>query len=360
MLGIGDGTKKFMKNFVSNKLKGTTYPFFGSVEMTRRCNSKCSFCPIGNEKQEIKKGEIGTEDMKSIFDQFNELRIIAVSFLGGEPFLRKDVCEIAKYSSDNGMISQVSTNGLLLDSMVEEATSSFDVIVVSLDTLDPELYRDIRGVDSFDKVVGGIKSAIAVSKKNKCNILLNAVVCSKNIKEIPDVVRFSKEIGATGIMIDFATFHEYWTETVVDDSRYNPTEMDWRNDKEGVKDLVNELIKMKKNYPIVTSTSYLKTFITENFDYTCYPYLFACVRKTGHVAIPCWDSNITKYYDILNEYNLKELWFSDEAKELREKVKDCKDCYMHCIVEPSKVLGAPSRNLIDLMEWIATFRKSAF
>jgi hypothetical protein len=57
---------------------------------------------------------------------------------------------------------------------------------------------------------------------------------------------------------------------------------------------------------------------------------------------------------------LKELWFSDEVRNLREQVKDCKDCYMHCIVEPSKVLGAPSRNMIDLMEWIATFRKNKY
>ncbi|UCH90136.1 MAG: radical SAM protein [Thermoplasmata archaeon] len=360
MLGIGPTTKKFMRNFLSNKLKGTTYPFFGSVEITRRCNSKCSFCPIGNEKAEIKKGEMGAEEMKKVFDQFNELNIIAVSFLGGEPFLHKEVFDVADYSRTIGIISQVSTNGLTLDATAERATEAFDVIVVSLDTLDPELYRDIRGVDAYDKVVRGIKRAIELSPENKCNVLLNTVVCAKNIPEIPDVVKFGKEVGAKGVMIDFATFHDYWTDTVTDNSRYNPAEMDWRNDREGVRKLVRELIKMKKDYPIVTSSSYLKTFITENFNYTCYPYLFCCVRKTGHVAIPCWDSKVTKFYDILGEYNLKELWFSDEVKNLREKVKNCKDCYMHCIVEPSKVLGAPSRNMIDLMEWIATFRKNRY
>ena len=78
------------------------------------------------------------------------------------------------------------------------------------------------------------------------------------------------------------------------------------------------------------------------------------------MAIPCWDSGITKFYDIVDKHNLKELWFSDEVKELRQKVADCKDCYMHCIVEPSKVLGATTRNLKDLMEWVVTFRSSTF
>ena len=357
---MGIGTKKFLKNFLSNKLMRTNYPFFGSVEMTRRCNSRCSFCPIGNEKSEIKKGEMSTEDTKRVFDQFNELNILAASFLGGEPFLRKDLFEIAEYSSSNGIISQVSTNGLTLADTADEATSAFDVIVVSLDTLDPELYKDIRGVDAFDRVVEGVKEALALQDKNHCNILLNTVVCAKNIPDVREVVKFSREIGVSGIMIDFATFHEYWTDTQHENSRYDPKSMDWRNRKDEVKELVADLIKMKNDYPIVTSRSYLKTFITEDFNYRCYPYLFACVRKTGHVAIPCWDSSITEYYDILNGRTLKDLWFSDEVRKKREKVKNCSDCYMHCIVEPSKVLGAPAHNMMDLMEWIVTFRKNRF
>jgi len=360
MAVIGDGTKRFMKNFVSNKFLGKSYPFFGSIETTRRCNSRCAFCPIGNERKEIKKGEMNTKEMKSVFDQFNELNILAVSFLGGEPFLREDVFEIARYSSELGIISQVSTNGLTLPSTYDEATQSFDVIVVSLDTMNPELYRDIRGVDGFDRVIDGLEKALSVADENKCNMILNTVVCAKNIPDVIDVVKYSKKVGVKGIMIDFATFHDYWTETSDDKSRYNPKEMDWKNEKAAIKDLVKQLLKMKGEYPIITSKSYLKTFITEDFHYDCYPYIFCCVRKDGRVAIPCWDSKVTEYYDILHKYNLKELWFSPEVEEKRKQVTECRDCYMHCIVEPSKILGAPSRNLMDLMEWIATFRKNKF
>jgi MoaA/NifB/PqqE/SkfB family radical SAM enzyme len=336
------------------------YPYFGSLELTRRCNSRCSFCPIGNEKQHIKEGEVGTAAMKKILKQMSELNIIAVSFLGGEPLLRKDACELAEYGSEQNMIMQVSTNGINLGSIMERATAAFDVIVISLDVVDRELYKDIRGVDKYETVLDNIKSAQELADENKCNILINTVVCSKNLDQVPEVIKLSKELGVRGIMIDFATFHEYWTETVTDGSRYNPKEMDWRNEREGTKKLIRQIIKMKKDYPILTSKAYLETFITENFDFQCYPNLFCCVRKEGEVAIPCWDASITRFYDIVNEYNLKELWFSDEVLELRRKVEDCKDCYMHCIVEPSKVLGATTRNLKDLMEWVVTFRSSAF
>ncbi|MCG2825988.1 MAG: radical SAM protein [Thermoplasmatales archaeon] len=358
MIKLGTPTKRFITNFVYNKLARKHYPFFGSLEVTRKCNSKCIFCPIGNEKAGIKKGEVGTAAMKKVLDQFAELNILAVSFLGGEPFLRKDVCELAEHAGELGIITQVSTNGINLIDNVERATSAFDVIVVSLDTIDPEMYKYLRGVDKFDKVLEGIKAAQALSQENKCNILINTVVCSKNIQEIPEVVKFSMKLGVRGIMIDFATFHDCWLETVNENSRYNPKELDWRNDKKGTKQLVRNLIEMKKKYPILTSRSYLQTFLTEDFNFKCYPYLFCCVRKEGEVAIPCWDSKFTKYYDIIDSYRLKELWFSDEAKVLRKKVENCSECYMHCIVEPSKVLGATTRNLKDLMEWVATFQRS--
>jgi MoaA/NifB/PqqE/SkfB family radical SAM enzyme len=360
MTKFGPRSKRFIKTFLSNKIARKGYPYFGSLEVTRQCNSRCSFCPIGNEKQQIKEGEVGTKEMKKVLKQFGDLNIIAVSFLGGEPMLRKDVCDLAEYGHNQDMIIQVSTNGLNLHKMMDRATAAFDVIVISLDVVDPELYRDIRGVDKYETVVDNIKSAQELGAENECNILINTVVCSKNLDQIPKVIKFSKELGVRGIMVDFATFHDYWTETVNDTSRYNPAEMDWRNDRIGTKKLIKKIIEMKKDYSILTSKAYLETFLTENFDFRCYPNLFCCVRKEGEVAIPCWDSNITKFYDIINKYSLQDLWFSNEVKALRNKVADCKDCYMHCIVEPSKVLGATTRNLKDLMEWVVTFRNSAF
>jgi len=356
----GSSTRRFVKTFLANKLANRGYPYFGSLEVTRRCNSRCAFCPIGNEKKEIKEGEAGTDAMKRVLSQFAEMNIIAVSFLGGEPFLRKDVCELAEYSCQRGMITQVSTNGLNLGPIVGESTAAFDVIVISLDATDAELYREIRGVDRFDTVLENIKAARDLSEENRCKILLNTVICSKNLEQVPDLIRLTKDLDLGGIMIDFATFHDYWSGKLDEKSRYNPEEMDWRNRLTETKDLVREIIRMKPDYPILTSRAYLETFLSDDLDFKCYPSLFCCVRRDGQVAIPCWDATCTKYFDIVNEHELREVWFSDEARELREKVADCSSCFMHCIVEPSKVLGATTRNLKDMVEWVNTFRSGAF
>ena len=351
-------TRKFTGTFLRNRVSTRKKPFFGSIECTRHCNSRCTFCPIGNEKPEFKKGQMSTEEFCTVLDQFSEFDIIAVSFLGGEPTLRKDLVELGNHCDRVGLLSQVSTNGITLADNADAYTKALDVLVVSLDTLDPQKYHDIRGVDKYGQVVSGIKESVKLAKKNNCAILINTVICAKKIEEVPAVVKYAAELGTDGIMLDFATFHDYWTSITTEGSRYDPGKMDWRNRSDDVKKLVPELIRMRKKYPILTSKSYLETFVTGDFHYRCHPYLFCCVNKVGEIAVPCYDSPITKFYSLLDgKRRLKDFWFSPEVREARRKVKDCTTCYMHCIVEPSKVLGEPLRNMGDLFGWINTFRQ---
>ncbi len=350
-------TSNFLKNFLHNRVSNKKYPFFGSIEMTRRCNSNCLFCPIGREKDELVRGEMETEEIFRVLDQFANLRIIAFTYLGGEPTLRKDVCEVADYATKLNIKSQLTTNGILVADRAEAYTRSLDAIVVSLDATDADAYRAIRNIDAFDKVVSAFQECVKYSKENHCAIISNTVICSKNIEQIPEVIKFCSSLGVDGIMLDFATFHDNWKSIVKPDSAYAPDEMDWRRDIGKLKKLIPEVIEMKKKYPIITSKSYLKTFLLGDFHFKCYPYLFCCVDKNGMVSIPCFDSPHTQLIDILDEYDLKELIFSDETAKAREAVKDCDICYMHCIVEPSKVLGEPLRHFMDLLEWIGTFRR---
>ncbi|MGQ9582955.1 MAG: DUF3463 domain-containing protein [Thermoplasmatota archaeon] len=350
-------TRKFLGTFVHNRVSSRKRPFFGSIEATRRCNSRCAFCPIGNEKPELKTGEMDTDQFCSIIDQFAEFDIIAFSFLGGEPTLRKDLVELGMHAKRLNVVGQVSTNGITLADSADAYTRAIDVIVVSLDTLDPERYREIRGVDKYDRVVEGIREAVKAARANGSAVLVNTVICGANLGEVPEVVKFATGLGVNGVLLDFATFHDYWTTLTAEGSRYDPSKMDWRGREGEVRELVSRLIEMKKNYPILTSKSYLRTFLTGDFSYRCYPYLFCCVNKTGEVAIPCWDSPHTKFYSLLDGRRLKDFWSSPEVLEARKKVEGCSTCYMHCIVEPSKVLGEPLRHMGDLLDWVRTFRK---
>ncbi|HID71751.1 MAG TPA: radical SAM protein, partial [Thermoplasmata archaeon] len=309
-------TKKLVKNFLKNRV-GIKAPVFASFELTRRCNSKCSFCPIGNEdpNKRTKFEELSTEEAKRVFDEFASVGIFAASYLGGEPLLREDLYEIADHAHSLDILNQTVTNGILLEKKAYDLTRSFDVVAVSLDATNAEDYKEIRNVDAFEKVVDGIHAAVDLMEENKCEVLVNTVICKQNLEKVPEVIDYAVSLGVAGVMVDFATFHDYWKNIVGKDSKYDPEASDWRKKKEKTKELVKKLIKMKEEgVPIYTSRSYLKTFLTENFYYRCHPHIFVCVQRDGKVAIPCWDSKVTKFYDIVHQHKLKDLLKSKEVK----------------------------------------------
>lgn len=333
--------KVLARNFLSRPPK---YPFFGSIELTRGCNSKCKFCPY-SRYDTSKDKDLTTEQILKMIDQYHEIGIGAFSFLGGEPLLRKDIEEIGMYLKEKSIISQLSTNGIPLEKRAKELTSSLNCIMVSLDAANRELYKSIRGIDAFDKVVNGIKETLTYAKNNGCLLITNTVICSENLDEIPKLIRFAcDDLGVHGMVFDQVTLKENWDVDRTTDSKLFPQRH---------AHAINQILKFKKQgFPVLTTKCYFKALANNRISFRCMPHLFCVVNHKGEVAVPCYDSNYTKFYSLLN-HNLRDIWFSEEVIMLRKKLKDCQKCYMPCIIEISRIVGEPHRYPKDLLEWVS-------
>ena len=73
-------------------------PAWSMIELTYRCNLKCSHCylPGGQSEKSGESGEreLTTGEVKKVLDQLAEEGCLFLAFTGGEIFLRKDVFEI--------------------------------------------------------------------------------------------------------------------------------------------------------------------------------------------------------------------------------------------------------------------------
>jgi MoaA/NifB/PqqE/SkfB family radical SAM enzyme len=329
------------KNFLS---RSPIYPYFGTIETTARCNSRCGFCPYSHYDF-TDYSELTTEQVYHIIDQFHEIGICGYSFLGAENTLRSDTPDIGRYLRKKEIIAQLCTNGILLEKQAEELVSSVDCIMVSLDTIDREKYKAIRGVDALPQVVRGLKAALKHAQGNGCAVITNTVICSPNLDEIPDIVRFAyDELGIHGMLFDQVTLPESWTSV----DKTMDSKLCWDKHVRAIQQ-IKEL--KKQGYPILTSSSYLNTLMDPQIPFRSRPYLWVTVNHKGEVAIPCYDSGNTKFVSLL-ENNLKDVWLSKETQELRKKVRGCHKCHMMCTIEISKVVGEPYRHPRDLFEWI--------
>ena len=158
------------------------------ISLTPRCNLKCSYCHREGEKKS--GGEISKEDLREIFRVAELYNINSVKLTGGEPLMRKDLCEIISMIPEN-MQSSLTTNGTLLaDRAHELKEAGLSRVNISIDSLNPERYKEISGMDYLDKVLEGIDAAI---REGLTPVKLNVVLLAGiNDDEIEDFIEFAK------------------------------------------------------------------------------------------------------------------------------------------------------------------------
>jgi cyclic pyranopterin phosphate synthase len=114
--------------------------------------------------------------------------IRSVKFTGGEPLLRTDLGEIIQ-SVPRGMESSLTTNGTLLAEQVSVLKEAgLKRVNISLDSLNPETYKRITGIDRLSDVLAGIDTAL---EAGLTPVKLNMVVLEGvNDHEIDDFLAY--------------------------------------------------------------------------------------------------------------------------------------------------------------------------
>lgn len=146
------------------------------IEAASNCNLVCTFCDLHAKKEEfgslmkprqVMRYEVFEkviDDLRRLHFRFRELSLHA----HGEPLLNKRIVDMAALAIEAKVSDRVllSSNGLLMTPDVFDrlAGTGIDEIVISLDTVDPDRYRRIKGKDMGD-LIAHIDHAIANTKR---------------------------------------------------------------------------------------------------------------------------------------------------------------------------------------------------
>jgi cyclic pyranopterin phosphate synthase len=163
------------------------------ISITQRCNLNCFYCHReGQERGE--DVEMTAEEMRRIVNVVASFGVESVKLTGGEPLLRSDILETVEKIKSVPGIAEVSmtTNGTLLSKLAKPLKKAgLARVNVSLDTLKPETYRLITGVNALEAAVAGVREAVRAGlwpvKVNM--VLLNNI----NDNQVWDMIRFAKE-----------------------------------------------------------------------------------------------------------------------------------------------------------------------
>lgn len=213
------------------------YPKRIILETDYTCNLRCLTCNLWNKNFRKLRGEekaLTEENMKEIIIRVVKDGVKRISFIGGEPFLKPYIPEVARYAKLNGVITSVVTNGTLLSKELCNVIVNdeiFSEIIFSVDGYGKN-HDQIRGEGVYEKVENTIKILYEIKKiknKKKPSVMIYFTLSKHNlfsfesdIKKIiklnPDSIRIQLAscvsediIQKTNRLIgkDFAGYHSY-------------------------------------------------------------------------------------------------------------------------------------------------------
>ena len=149
------------------------------LSVTNLCNLRCRYCmPDGVEKLE-REAVLTYEEFLRLAALFARCGIDTVRVTGGEPLVRKNVAQLVAGLKETPGIRRVTltTNAVLLaEQLPALLDAGLDSVNISLDTLRPEVFRQITARDDFAAVQAGLQAALESGLPVKLNCVPQAGV----------------------------------------------------------------------------------------------------------------------------------------------------------------------------------------
>jgi cyclic pyranopterin phosphate synthase len=166
------------------------------ISVTDRCNERCLYCmPKGYKGWAERADHLTADEIVRIVEQSTTLGFRKFRLTGGEPLVRKDIVEIARRIWDLPGVQTlgISTNGVLLkDLALPLKQAGVRSVNISLDALDPEIYRKLTG-GRLEDALEGIGAAAAVGFEV---VKLNCVLLrGLNDDQIVPLANFGAALG---------------------------------------------------------------------------------------------------------------------------------------------------------------------
>ncbi|MBU4305247.1 MAG: radical SAM protein [Candidatus Omnitrophica bacterium] len=326
-------------------------PEFGCLGITDECMLRCKMCYKWQPDIFISEKDVNSYPSVDQYRKFlNELRELVdkefvLNFGGGEALLFEHIYEVIKIGSEYGFRTNLNSNGFLIDEQVARrlADAGLENIKLSLDSVDSKIHDHMRGVKGVhERVLKAIDNLHKFAPKIR--VALISVIYEQTYRDFIPLIEWinnNEKIEHVLVMVAMQP-----NNTPEEKNWWNGKyEFLWPKDKKAVGRLIDELIEMKnKRYKINNSAAQLKA-VKKYLEYpekfvkktTCNMDKAVHVSSIGQLFL-CFNYGILG--DIRNGDDLRKIWVSDKAQQVREKIKRCKkNCHflINCFFEEDKI-----------------------
>ncbi len=164
-------------------------------EITRRCELKCQHCR-GSARDCDYAGEFTTDECFKTIDALAACSKPMLILTGGEPLMRDDIFEVARYATDAGCRTVLATCGHLLTDEVAQKLKASGVMAISLslDAATAEAHDEFRGIPgAYEKTVDAVDHLKAAG----IPFQINTTVSKLNVNDLSQILDKAMDLGAS-------------------------------------------------------------------------------------------------------------------------------------------------------------------
>jgi MoaA/NifB/PqqE/SkfB family radical SAM enzyme len=263
---------------------------------------------------------------------------VANAIWGGEPLLRQDLGQLCRSSRENGMMTTVITNGLLLPDRAHEIGQEAHCIIVSLDYPESAGHDSFRGMPGlFARAVEGIETLKRMNSPK--NVVINCLLHRGNGNTMGQMAELARSLGVS-----------LWVcpakEGILKET--GETNKETLASRESEQQAARELLGLKnKGYPINNSRTYLHRYLLNMTPYVCrVPFVYVTVTPEGNVT-NCF--NHDRPYGNVRTSPFDEIMKKWDRREAANITKGCWQCNNPDVVDTSyiwELRPEPSWNLL--------------
>ena len=175
------------------------------VSVTDRCDLRCVYCMAEHQTFLPKADVLTIEELDRLCSAFVGLGTKKLRLTGGEPLGRRGFMELVQRLSrhlKSGELQELTltTNGTQLPRFAEDlARNGVRRLNVSLDSLDPDVFRRVTRGGDLNQVLAGIAAAQDAGIKVKINTV---ALKGDNARELPDMIRWAHGQGLDMTLIE--------------------------------------------------------------------------------------------------------------------------------------------------------------
>ena len=164
--------------------------------LTDRCNLACSHCYSRSGPHRDTTDELTTPEARALIDDLSAMGVPLILFSGGEPLMREDIWDLARYAAEKGIKMALSTNGTLITADIAQKIKNcgIEYAGISLDGATPATHDRFRNVPgAFERSL----AAFAHCREAGVRCGVRITLTGENCDELGALVDLAKTIGAS-------------------------------------------------------------------------------------------------------------------------------------------------------------------